>query len=92
VQDGRTDPANLAMLALAAKSGTFKSDVVAYPDLVMNEKNPLLTGPLMLRNYTGHFRPGGHPIMDMGMVVEIAGPDTPTRPGRAGHRPNGESR
>jgi hypothetical protein len=59
VQDGRTDPRTLSVLALAATSGTFKIDVVAYPDLVMNEKNPLLTGALMSRNYSGHFRIGG---------------------------------
>jgi len=59
VQDGRTDPGTLTVLPLAAKSGTFKVDVVAYPDLVMSEKSPLLTGPLMSRHYTDHFRIGG---------------------------------
>ncbi len=59
VQDGRTDPGTLSVLPLAAKAGAFKVDVVAYPDLVMNEKSPLLTGPLMSRTYADHFRIGG---------------------------------
>jgi predicted amidohydrolase YtcJ len=59
VQDGRTDAASLAVETLAAKAGALKIDVVAYPDLVLNEKDAALTGPLMSRNYTGHFRIGG---------------------------------
>ena len=59
VQDGRTDPRTLSALPVAATAGLFKIDVVAYPDLVMNEKSPLLTGPLMSRSYTDHFRIGG---------------------------------
>jgi predicted amidohydrolase YtcJ len=58
-QDGRTDPNTLAVLPVAAHAGTFKIDVVTYPDLVSNEKNPLLTGPLMSRTYTDHLRIGG---------------------------------
>jgi len=58
-QDGRTDPNTLAVLPVAAKAGTFKIDVVTYPDLVSNQKNPMLTGPLMSRSYTDHFRIGG---------------------------------
>lgn len=59
VQDGRTDPPTLAVLAAMGKAGTLKVDVVAYPDLPMNEKNAMLTGPLMARTYTDHFRIGG---------------------------------
>jgi predicted amidohydrolase YtcJ len=58
-QDGRTDPRTLAVLAAAGSSGTLTVDVVAYPDMQMNEKNALLTGPLMSRAYTHHFRIGG---------------------------------
>jgi predicted amidohydrolase YtcJ len=59
VQDGRADAASLAVEAQAAKAGALKIDVVAYPDLVLNEKDPALAGPLMSRNYTGRFRIGG---------------------------------
>ena len=59
VQDGRSDPGALSVLPLAAEAGAFKIDVVAYPDLVLNEKSPALTGPLMSRHYTDHFRIGG---------------------------------
>jgi predicted amidohydrolase YtcJ len=52
VQDGRTDPASLAVFPQAAKTGALKLDVVAYPDLVMNEKSPLLQGAFMSRGYT----------------------------------------
>jgi predicted amidohydrolase YtcJ len=58
-QDGRTDPASLALLPVAAKAGKFKIDVVAYPDLVMNADNPLLHGPLVSRTYTNGLRVGG---------------------------------
>jgi hypothetical protein len=59
IQDGRTDPGGLAVLQLAAKAGRFKADVVSYPDLVMNEKAPVLSGPLMTRTYVNHLRLGG---------------------------------
>ena len=58
-QDGRADPGTLSVLPLAAQQGALKIDVVAYADLVMNEKNPALAGPLMSRQYAGHFRIGG---------------------------------
>lgn len=58
-QEGRADPTMLAMFPAAAKAGKLKIDVVVYPDLVMNENNPLLTGPLMSRSYTNHLRLGG---------------------------------
>jgi predicted amidohydrolase YtcJ len=58
-QDGRTDPAALALLPIAAKAGKLKIDVVAYPDLVMNANNPLLHGSLASRNYTNGLRIGG---------------------------------
>ena len=58
-QDGRADPGTLSVLPLAAQKGALKIDVVAYADLVMNEKNPALAGPLMSRQYAGHFRIGG---------------------------------
>lgn len=59
MQDGRTDPASLSLFPLAAKNGVLKLDLVAYPDLEMNENNPILSGPFMARSYTDHFRLGG---------------------------------
>lgn len=59
VQDGRTDPMTLSVYPQAAKAGALKLDVVAYPDLVLNETNPLLKGAFMSRRYTGRFRIGG---------------------------------
>jgi predicted amidohydrolase YtcJ len=59
VQEGRPDPSTLALLSAAAKAGAFKVDLVAYPDLEMNSGNPMLSGPLMSRSYTDHFRLGG---------------------------------
>ncbi|MBI5363684.1 MAG: amidohydrolase [Planctomycetes bacterium] len=59
VQDGRTDPPTLALLAAAAKAGTFVIDVVSYPDLDQNAKDPILHGPWMAPGYASHFRLGG---------------------------------
>lgn len=59
VQDGRTDATTLAVLAAMGEAGKLKVDVVAYPDLPMNAKNAMLTGPLMARAYTDRFRIGG---------------------------------
>ncbi len=59
VQDGRTDPMTLSVYPQAANAGALKLDVVAYPDLVLNEKNPQLQGAFMSRGYTGRFRIGG---------------------------------
>lgn len=59
VQDGRTDPSGTAALIHADQSGVLKTDVVAYPDLVMSEGSELLTGPYMSRDYQNHFRIGG---------------------------------
>ncbi len=58
-QEGRADPATLALLPQAAKAGILKIDVVVYPDLVMNANNPLLHGPLMSRSYNRGLRLGG---------------------------------
>ncbi|MGB2626181.1 MAG: amidohydrolase [Candidatus Acidiferrum sp.] len=58
-EEGRADPTTLASLIAASKEKKLKIDVVAYPDLVMNENNPVLNGPLMSRAYTDHFRLGG---------------------------------
>jgi predicted amidohydrolase YtcJ len=58
-QEGRADPSTLATLIAAAQAGRLKIDVVVYPDLVMNENNPVLDGPLMSRSYTNHLRLGG---------------------------------
>lgn len=59
VQEGRADPGTLALLTGAARAKKLNLDVVAYPDLVMNAKNPALTGPLMSLSYADHFRIGG---------------------------------
>jgi predicted amidohydrolase YtcJ len=58
-QEGRADPSTLATLITASLEGKLKIDVVVYPDLVMNENNPVLSGPLMSRRYTNHLRLGG---------------------------------
>jgi predicted amidohydrolase YtcJ len=59
VQEGRADPGTMALLAGAARAGKLELDIVAYPDLVANATNPVLTGPLMARTYTDHLRIGG---------------------------------
>jgi predicted amidohydrolase YtcJ len=59
VQEGRADPETIALLTGAAKAGKLNLDVVVYPDLVMNAKSPVLTGPLMSRSYADHLRLGG---------------------------------
>ncbi len=58
-QEGRADPTILAMLIAASQQEKLKIDVVIYPDMVMNENNPVLNGPLMSRAYTNHLRLGG---------------------------------
>jgi predicted amidohydrolase YtcJ len=58
-QEGRADPTMLAMFPAVAKAGKLKIDVVVYPDLVLNQNNLILNGPLMSRNYTNHLRLGG---------------------------------
>ncbi len=58
-QDGKTDAGSMALLAGAAKAGVLKIDVVSYADLVTLKDNPILRGPYMARDYTGHFRIGG---------------------------------
>jgi predicted amidohydrolase YtcJ len=58
-QEGRADPTLLTMFAAAAKAGKLKIDVVVYPDMVLNENDPILTGPLMSRHYADHLRLGG---------------------------------
>ncbi len=58
-QEGRADPALLAMFPAVAKAGRLKIDLVVYPDLVLNQNNPILSGPLMSRTYTNHLRLGG---------------------------------
>lgn len=58
-EEGRADPTMLTMFPAAAKAGKLKIDVVVYPDLVLNQNNSILSGPLMSRNYTNHLRLGG---------------------------------
>ncbi|MFM1987510.1 MAG: hypothetical protein RJA99_467 [Pseudomonadota bacterium] len=58
-QDGRTTPPDLAMLPRLAAKGTFRIDVVSYPDLQLNADDPVLKGPLMSRRYVNGFRIGG---------------------------------
>ena len=59
VQDGRADPSNITQAIAAAKLGTFKIDVVSYPDLLEIVDNPLMDGPYYSRDYTQRFRIGG---------------------------------
>lgn len=58
-QEGRADPPVLARLIAASQAGNLKVDLVVYPDLVMNQNNPVLNGPLMSYSYTNHLRLGG---------------------------------
>ena len=58
-QEGRADPMMLAALIATSQQKKLRIDVVVYPDLVMNENNPVLNGPLMSRAYTNHLRLGG---------------------------------
>jgi predicted amidohydrolase YtcJ len=58
-QEGRADPNTLATLIAASQQKKLKIDVVVFPDLVMTESNPVLSGPLMSRAYTNHLRLGG---------------------------------
>ncbi|QTC93198.1 amidohydrolase [Brevundimonas goettingensis] len=59
VQDGKTSAANVAALPVLNAEGVLKIDIVAYPDLVAVGDAPVLDGPLMSREYTGHLRIGG---------------------------------
>lgn len=59
VQDGRADPSNITQAIAAAKLGTFKIDVVSYPDMLEIVDNPLMDGPYYSRDYTQRFRIGG---------------------------------
>ena len=59
VQDGRADPSNITQAIAAAKAGTFKIDVVSYPDMLEIIDNPLMDGPYYSRDYTQRFRIGG---------------------------------
>ncbi len=58
-QEGRADPSTLGLLPLAANAGKLKLDVVVYPDITMNDDNPVLHGPLMSHKYTNGLRLGG---------------------------------
>jgi predicted amidohydrolase YtcJ len=58
-QEGRADPTVLATLIAASQAGNLKVDLVVYPDLLMNQNNPVLNGPLMSHSYTNHLRLGG---------------------------------
>lgn len=58
-QDGRADPSNITQAIAAAKLGTFKIDVVSYPDMLEIIDNPLMDGPYYSRDYTQRFRIGG---------------------------------
>ena len=58
-QDGRADPSNITQAIAAAKLGTFKIDVVSYPDMLEIIDSPLMDGPYYSRDYTQRFRIGG---------------------------------
>jgi len=59
VQEGRAEGTNLKDLAKAAAERALSVDVVAYPGLDSNAKDPALSGPLMSRYYKNHYRIGG---------------------------------
>jgi hypothetical protein len=59
VQEGRAEGGNVKDLETAAKAGAFSVDIVAYPGLDSNAKDPALHGPLMNRYYKNHYRIGG---------------------------------
>lgn len=59
VQDGKTSAPSVRGLPALNAAGVLKVDVVSYPDLIAMADEPVLKGPLMSRDYAGHFRFGG---------------------------------
>jgi len=59
IQEGKTTATNVKLLAALAEKGTFKADIVSYPDIVTVGDAAVLHGPLMSRSYKNHFRIGG---------------------------------
>ena len=59
IQEGKTSAANVELLSSLAAKGTFKADIVSYPDIITMDDAEVLHGPLMSRSYTNHFRLGG---------------------------------
>jgi predicted amidohydrolase YtcJ len=59
IQDGKTDPASLALIAQHAASGGFKADVVVYPDIASMTDYSILNGPMHTLDYADNLRIGG---------------------------------
>ena len=59
IQDGKTDPVSLALIAKHAANGGFKADIVVYPDIASMTDYSILNGPLHTLDYTDNFRIGG---------------------------------
>jgi predicted amidohydrolase YtcJ len=59
IQDGKTDPTTLGLMAQYAADGGFTADVVVYADVAAMTDHTVLNGPLYSEDYVNHFRIGG---------------------------------
>jgi predicted amidohydrolase YtcJ len=59
IQDGKTDPTTLGLMAQYAADGGFTADVVVYADVAAMTDYTVLNGPLYSEDYVNHFRIGG---------------------------------
>ena len=59
IQDGKTDPTTLGLMAQYAADGGFTVDVVVYADVAGMTDHTILNGPLHSGEYVNRFRIGG---------------------------------
>ena len=59
IQDGKTDPTTLGLMAQYATDGGFTADVVVYADVAGMTDHTILNGPLHSGEYVNRFRIGG---------------------------------
>ena len=59
IQDGKTDPTTLGLMAQYAADGGFTADVVVYADVAGMTDHTILNGPLHSGEYVNRFRIGG---------------------------------
>jgi predicted amidohydrolase YtcJ len=59
IQDGKTDPTTLGLMAQYAADGGFTADVVVYADVAAMTDYTVLNGPLHSGEYVNRFRIGG---------------------------------
>lgn len=59
IQDGKTDPTTLGLMAQYAADGGFTADVVVYADVAGMTDHTVLNGPLHSGEYVNRFRIGG---------------------------------